>query len=236
MKELIDGNLLLGTRNGNILKLKINEIKKNNKYDYNSKLLNQIKLDNSNRIDDLIEINTNMFISHDEYSNNIIFQNNKIKKRLKNGKVFKIKNNIIILEEYISFYNIKNNFEEISKIEKNVINPTFLSNKIMIAEDINDYKIHLINVDEKKYIKEKDYKPAKSLILKNICNKWVFILERKNNIKLIKIIIINDNNNYDVMSDNNEFLIIESSSYLTNLYYEFFIICKDGKIYCYGCF
>ena len=87
-----------------------------------------------------------------------------------------------------------------------------------------------------KYIKEKDYKPAKSLILKNICNKWVFILERKNNIKLIKIIIINDNNNYDVMSDNNEFLIIESSSYLTNLYNEFFIICKDGKIYCYGCF
>ena len=110
--------------------------------------MNQIKLDNSNRIDDLIEINTNMFISHDEYSNNIIFQNNKIKKRLKNGKVFKIKNNIIILEEYISFYNIKNNFEEISKIEKNVINPTFLSNKIMIAEDINDYKIHLINIYE----------------------------------------------------------------------------------------
>ena len=57
MKELISGALLLGIINEYIINLKINEIhKKNikNKYDIKAQLLNQMKLENSNKIKKLI--------------------------------------------------------------------------------------------------------------------------------------------------------------------------------------
>lgn len=59
MKELISGALLLGIINEYIINLKINEIhKKNikNKYDIKAQLLNQMKLENSNKIKKLIQI------------------------------------------------------------------------------------------------------------------------------------------------------------------------------------
>ncbi len=58
----------------------------------------------------------------------------------------------------------------------------------------------------------------------------------KNKKKLIKINLINDNDNYDLISENEESLVIESSSFITNLFDEFFISTEEGKISCYGCF
>ena len=57
MKELIDGNLLLGTNNGHIMKLKLRERKKNNKTSNVLQLFEDIKVENKKIIEDLIEIN-----------------------------------------------------------------------------------------------------------------------------------------------------------------------------------
>lgn len=89
MKEIIDGILLLGIRNEYIINLKINEIQKKNTCDINAQLLNQMKLENSYQIKELIEINTNKFMSIDENKNNTIFQEYENKKELKEGEIYK---------------------------------------------------------------------------------------------------------------------------------------------------
>lgn len=89
MKEIIDGTLLLGIRNEYIINLKINEIQKKNTCDINAQLLNQMKLENSYQIKELIEINTNKFMSIDENKNNTIFQEYENKKELKEGEIYK---------------------------------------------------------------------------------------------------------------------------------------------------
>ena len=73
-------------------------------------------------------------------------------------------------------------------------------------------------------------------MLKKICKKWVVKIDKGDNDILIKIDLINKNNNYDVVCNNKESLTIESSEFLTNLFDEFFITSKEGKISCYGCF
>ena len=232
MKELINGTLLLGTNNGFIMNLEYNEIKKKSKIECNLKVLNQIKLENSTSINELIEINTNIFISHDNNNNNIIWQDNKNKKELNKGKIYKINNILITLDNVVIFYDIKKNFEEIGKIEMKLRNPNIINNYYLVGEDDSDWTVHLINIKEMKEIKERYYKPKKSFIIKNICNKSVFNLEKYGKMKLIKIEIIND----DIIADNKESIIVESNSYLTNLFEEFFFVCKDGNVSCYGLF
>ena len=233
MKELIDGTLLLGAINGYIIHLKINEIQKKNKCDINAQLLNQIKIENSIQIKELIEINTSTFISNDEDKNNIIWQEYENKKELKKGEIFKVNDYLIILDDSILlFYNIKKNYEEIGKIEINMINLTILNEKYLVGEDSNNWEFHLISIEDMKEVKKKEYKPEESFILKKICDKWAFDLEINDKKKLIKIELTNNN----LISDNKESIIIESDSHLTNIFDEFFIVSKDGNISCYGCF
>ena len=91
MKELINGTLLLGTTNGNIINLEIKEIKKKNKSDFSVQKINQVKLNNSKSIIDFIEINNTLFISTDEDLNNILWENFEIKKGLAKGNIKKSK-------------------------------------------------------------------------------------------------------------------------------------------------
>ena len=232
MKELINGTLLLGTKNGFIMNLEYNEIKKKSKIECNLKVLNQIKLENSTSINELIEINTNIFISHDDNNNNIIWQDNKNKKELNKGNIYKINNILITLDDVVIFYDIKKNFEEIGKIEITLTNHKIINNYYLVGEDDSKWTVHLINIKEMKEIKERYYKPQKSFIIKNICNKSVFNLEKNGKMKLIKIEIIND----DIIADNKESIIVESNSHLTNLFDEFFFVCKKGNVSCYGLF
>ena len=232
MKELINGTLLLGTNYGFIMNLEYNEIKKKSKIECNLKVLNQIKLENSTSINELIEINTNIFISHDDNNNNIIWQDNKNKKELKKGNIYKINNILITLDDVVIFYDIKKNFEEIGKIEITLTNHKIINNYYLVGEDSSKWTVHLINIKEMKEIKERYYKPEKSFIIKNICNKSVFNLEKNGKMKLIKIEIIND----DIIADNKESIIVESNSHLTNLFDEFFFVCKKGNVSCYGLF
>ena len=198
--------------------------------------MNDIKLENKESIDDLIEINTNIFISkHRE--NYKILDKGEIKKELKGRYIFKNNYYLIIFDDSSTiFYDIKNNFEEISKIETKFLNPSILNEKIIVCEDNDKYNIHLLNILEKKNVKEKAYNPHKSFILTKLYKSWYFILSKNDKDKLIKINLIDENGNYDLISDNEEFIILESSKFLTNLYDEFFIICKNGNITCYGYF
>jgi len=233
MKELIDGTLLLGAINGYIIHLKINEIQKKNKCDINAQLLNQIKIENSIQIKELIEINTSKFISNDEDKNNIIWQEYENKKELKKGEIYKVNDYLIILDDSILlFYNIKKNYEEIGKIEINMINLTILNEKYLVGESSEFWGFHLISIEDMKEVKKKKYEPEESFILKKICDKWAFDLEINDKKKLIKIELTNNN----LISDNKESIIIESDSHLTNIFDEFFIVSKDGNISCYGCF
>jgi len=233
MKELIDGTLLLGAINGYIIHLKINEIQKKNKCDINAQLLNQIKIENSIQIKELIEINTSTFISNDEDKNNIIWQEYENKKELKKGEIYKVNDYLIILDDSILlFYNIKKNYEEIGKIEINMINLTILNEKYLVGESSEFWGFHLISIEDMKEVKKKKYEPEESFILKKICDKWAFDLEINDKKKLIKIELTNNN----LISDNKESIIIESDSHLTNIFDEFFIVSKDGNISCYGCF
>jgi len=238
MKELIDGTLLLGSIYGYIIHLKINEIQKKNKCDINAQLLNQVELENSSEIKKLIEINTNTFISSDEDKNNIILQEYENKKELKKGEIYKVNNYLIILDDFILlFLDIKENFEEIGKIEINLLNLTILNDKYLIGEDSRFYIYHLISIEDKKEVKKLKFEPETNIILKKIGDKLAFdVVEKNNMIKLIKIELINNNNDIDLISDNKETLIIESDSHITNIFNEFFIVSNDGNISCYGCF
>ena len=238
MKELIDGTLLLGSIYGYIIHLKINEIQKKNKCDINAQLLNQVELENSSEIKKLIEINTNTFISSDEDKNNIILQEYENKKELKKGEIYKVNNYLIILDDFILlFLDIKENFEEIGKIEINLLNLTILNDKYLIGEDSRFYIYHLISIEDKKEVQKLKFEPETNIILKKIGDKLAFdVVEKNNMIKLIKIELINNNNDIDLISDNKETLIIESDSHITNIFNEFFIVSNDGNISCYGCF
>ena len=235
IKESIEGFLLIGTTNGHILKIKADERKKSNKTIYILQVMNEIKLEDKKKIYSLLEISTNTLISKDEYDITI-WQNNIIKKKLGKGDMFKINNYLIVAHSSLTFYDIKKNFEEISKIDKKYINITILNEKIMIGEDNNEYTFHILDIDKRKDIKEKKYEPQESFILKKICKKWTFRLNKDNKSKLIKIDLINDNNNYDLICNNKEYIIMDSSDYMTNLFDEFFITCNKGKISCYGYF
>ena len=152
MKELIDGTVLLGTKRGYILNIQFNEIKKDNKIEYNIKLLNQAQLEEKKRIYDLIEINSNMFISHDENENNVLWRDFKIQMNLKKGKITKIKNYLIILDDVITFYDIKKNFEETGTIKEKFQNYAIIDEKYIIGEKSNweKNKVHLINIEKKR--------------------------------------------------------------------------------------
>ena len=107
----------------------------------------------------------------------------------------------------------------------------------MVAEDKSSWKVHLVNLEEKKEIQKKEYKPNKSFILEKICNEWAFKLEKDIKTKLVTIKLIKNNNGYDIFADNKKSLIIESGSYYTNLFDEIFIYRnKRGNINCYGLF
>ena len=155
---------------------------------------------------------------------------------MKNGEIYKVNNYLIILDDSIIFYDIKNNFEEIGKNEIKLSNLAILTEKYLVGEDNNSWEYHLISIEEKKEIKKKKYKPEKSFILKKVCDKWAFGLEINNKKKLIKIELTNNNNDIDLIPYNKESIIIESDSYLTNIFDEFFIVSKNGNISCYGCF
>ncbi len=197
-------------------------------------LLDDIKVENKKIIEDLIEINLNKFVSKDE-ENIKIWKNYKIIKYLEKGDILRTNNFLIVVNSSLIFYDIKN-FKEISKIDKKIINPTLLNEKILIGEDNFSSIFQMIDIEEKKIIKEKEYKPGKNFIVKKICKKWAVKLDKGDNAILIKIDLINKNNNYDVVCNNKESLTIESSEFLTNLFDEFFITSKEGKISCYGCF
>ena len=245
MKELINGTLLLGTKNGYIMNLELIEIKKKNRFEYNLKLLNQMQLENSENINKLIEINTNMFISsfdNQEGNHNIVWHNNENKKKLNDGEIYKANNYLIVICNIVIFYDIKKNFEEIGKIEIQILNHEILNDNYLIGEDSNDWILHIINIKEMKIIKQLFYEPSESFIVKNICNKSVFDLpndfRRKlmpNDFrrKLIRFELINGN---DLIANNKESIIVVSSSHLTNLFDEFFIVCENGNVSCYGCF
>ena len=186
----------------------------------------------------MLEINSNILISKDE-EYIIIWKNNKVAKKLKlldKVEMFKVNNYLILVSSLIIFLDIKKNFEEVSKIKVNIINPIMLNQKIMIGGDNKNSLFILIDIEERKVIKRNQYEPDKIFILRNLCKKWAFELNLKNNSKLIRIDLIQEDNKYDVICDNEESLIIESSGFLTNLFDEFFITCKDEKISCYGCF
>ena len=148
LKELIDGNLLLGTNNGHIMKLKLNERKKNNKISCVFQLLDDIKVENKKIIEDLIEINLNTFVSKDE-ENIKIWKNYKIIKYLEKGDILRTNNFLIVVNSSLIFYDIKN-FKEISRIDKKIINPTLLNEKILIGEDILSSIFQMIEIEEKK--------------------------------------------------------------------------------------
>ena len=216
------------------MKLKLNERKKNNKTSYVFQLLDDIKVEKKKIIEDLIEINLNIFVSKDEESIKI-WKNYKIIKHLEKGDILRTNNCLIVINSSLSFYDIKN-FKEISRIDKNIINSKLINEKILIGEDNFSPIIQMIDIEEKKIIKEKEYKPCRNFVLKKICKKWIVKLGKDDNVKLVKIELINKNNNSDLVCDNKESLAIESSEFLTNLFDEFFITSKEGKISCYGCF
>ena len=238
MKELNDGTLLLGTDNGYIMNLMINELKKKNLSEYTVQLLNEIYFKDLKTIKEFIEINNKMFISNDRDDKNILWQDFKLKKELNKGKISKVKNNLIILNgDSVFFYDIKKDFEESGKIDIKLINHTILNDSYLVAEDRDSWKVHLVNLEEKKEIQKKEYKPNKSFILEKICNEWAFKLEKDIKTKLVTIKLIKNNNGYDIFADNKKSLIIESGSYYTNLFDEIFIYRnKRGNINCYGHF
>ena len=239
MKELINGTLLFGTTHGNIINLEIKEIKKKNKSDFSVQKINQVKLNNSKSIIDFIEINNTLFISTDEDLNNILWENFEIKKELAKGNIKKVKDILIIFHDTIKFYDIKKDFQQLGSIDIKIINPTILNGDYMIGEDFRNNKIYLINIKERKTIKEKYYEPAQNFILEKICDEWVLKTNINNKTKLINVKFSKDenNNSYDLFANNKNSLIIESGTHLLNLYDEFFIVCKEnGKINCYGCF
>ena len=238
MKELIDGTLLLGTDNGYIINLIINELKKKNLSEYTVQLLNEVYCKDLKTVKEFVEINNKMFISNDSNDKNILWKDFKLKKELNKGKISKVKNNLIILNgDSIFFYDIKKDFEETGKIDIKLINHTILNDNYLVAEDRDDYAVHLVNLKERKEIKKKDYNPHESFILKNICKKWMFKVEKFEKIKFVNIKLIKDNNDYDIVADNKESLIIESGSHFTNLFDEFFILRnKGGNINCFGHF
>ena len=84
-----------------------------------------------------------------------------------------------------------------------------------------------------KIIRELDYKPHESFMVKNICNKPIFTIKKNDRIKLIKLELIIGN---DIIADKEESIFVESRQFLTNLFDEFFIVCKNGNVSCYGCF
>ena len=232
MKELVNGTLLFGTRNGFIMNVEINETKKKNKFEYNIKLLNLIELENHKKINELIEVNTNSFISSDDDKNNIVWEDNKNKMKLKEGKLYKVNNTLIIISDNITFFDIKKNYEEIGKIDKKICNYAILKEKYLLGEDNGSWDAHLINIKEMKHLLKMKYNPEKSFIVKNICDKYVFNLEKEGKYKLIMLDVVDDK----IISNNEESIMIESNSYLTNLFDEFFIVVKDGNIICYGYF
>ena len=238
MIELIDGSLLLGTNNGFIINLEINklekEVKPKNNIEYSAIVKNQTNLENKNKINKLIEINNTMFISNDSNNNNILWENFKLKKNLEKGKVSKTKNNLIIINDNIFFYDIKNNFEECGKIEKKIMNHTIINDNYMVAEDTKSYSVHLFNLEDKKEIKELKYEPEKSFILKKICGNWVFKLERNEITKLIKLNLIENNNNSILEAENEEILVIETGEQILNLFDEVFLVKKERNVNCYG--
>ena len=232
MKELVNGTLLFGTRNGFIMNVEINETKKKNKFEYNIKLLNLIELENHKKINELIEVNTNSFISSDDGKNNIVWEDNKNKMKLKEGKLYKVNNTLIIISDNITFFDIKKNYEEIGKIDKKICNYAILKEKYLLGEDSGSWDAHLINIKEMKHLLKMKYNPEKSFIVKNICDKYVFNLEKEGKYKLIMLDVVDDK----IISNNEESIMIESNSHLTNLFDEFFIVVKDGNIICYGYF
>ena len=60
-----------------------------------------------------------------------------------------------------------------------------------------------------------EYKPKKSLKIENICGKWAFVLENDNKYKFIRI-KIDEKNNYNLIADNKESIMLESRYNLTN--------------------
>ena len=242
MIELINGSLLLGTNNGFIINLEISEVEKEvkpkNKIKYIAKVKNQTNLENNNnKINELIEINNNMFISNDEDNNNILWENFKLKKKLEKGKVSKVKNTLIIINEKIFFYDIKNNFEESGKIEKKIRNQTILNDNYIVAEDDSSWSVHLFSIVDKKEIKELKYKPEKAFILKKICDKWFFKLEKNELSKLIKLNLNENNNNSILEAENEQSMVIENGYHLINLFDEVFLVNKkNGNVNCYGLF
>ena len=200
--------------------------------------MNQIKSKDLKTIREFIEINNKMFISNDKNENNILWQDFALKKELKKGKISKVKNNLIILNsDSVFFYDIKKDFEETGKIDIRLKNHTILNDNYLVAEDESGWDVHLVNLKEKKEIKKKEYNPHESFILVKICKKWLFKIEKVDKIKLVPIKLIKNDNDYDIFADNKKSLIIDSGSYFTNLFDEFFILRnKKGNINCYGHF
>ena len=162
-----------------------------------------------------------------------------IKKELAKGKITKVKDILIIFHDTIKFYDIKKDFEQLGNIDIKIINHRILNEDYMIGEDFKINKIYLINIKERKIIKEKNYEPSQNFILEKVCDEWVFKTNIDNKTKLINVKFKKDkkNNSYDLFAINNNALTIESGTHLINLFDEFFIICKEnGKINCYGCF
>ena len=201
--------------------------------------MNQINSKDLKTIREFIEINNKMFISNDKNENNILWQDFALKKELKKGKISKVKNNLIILNSYsVFFYDIKKDFEETGKIDIRLQNHTILNDNYLVAEDESRWGVVLlVNLKEKKEIKRKNYNPTKSFILKRICKNWVFNLDYDEKMQLVPIKLIKNDNDYDIFAENKKSLIIDSGSYFTNLFDEFFILRKKkGNINCYGHF
>ena len=226
-----NSTILLGTSNGSIINLEIKETKKKNKSDFNVQLINQTKLENSKSIQNLIGINNNIFISHDEDKNNILWENYEIKKELTKGNITLVKNILIVLNDTTNFYDIKNNFEEIAKIDIKLANHIILEEDYMIGEDYSDNnKLYLINIKEKELIKEILYEPKKKFILDKICGELMFKLvdNEKTTLINVKLEKNDDNKSCDLIAQNKNSLIIESGPYSLNLFNGFFIICKKN--------
>ena len=62
-----------------------------------------MQLENSEKINALIEININMFITNDDNKNNIVWINNNNKTKLNARKIEKLGNYLIVLDENVFF-------------------------------------------------------------------------------------------------------------------------------------
>ena len=90
---------------------------------------------------------------------------------------------------------------------------------------------------DKKEIKELKYKPEKAFILKKICDKWFFKLEKNELSKLIKLNLNENNNNSILEAENEQSMVIENGYHLINLFDEVFLVNKkNGNVNCYGLF